>query len=243
MAYYINIKDKQIPLIVRNYKHSNTIKMFFKGNVLNISKPKRFKTEKMMQMIQENEDELYNQYIKILSVENKSIKHWVTGEKILYSGENFNINRQNTNKKKIEIRLEPEEKTIYIKVPENVSEELIKKNIDKGIKQLLKNNTKIIIQEKLPYWSKITNISYKSFTIRDATSKFGSCKPYTKELYFSSRLVMLPNSIIDAIIVHELCHIVHKNHSDKFYELVKKYIPNYDKINKWLKKNSKEIMF
>lgn len=243
MSYYIQIKDAQIPIIVRNYKHSNIIKIFFKGNVLNISKPKHFKNDKMMKMIQENEEELYNQYIKILSVENKSIKHWVTGEQILYLGERFNISRETTNKKKIEIVLKQEEKAIYIKIPENLPEEVIKKNVDKGIKTLFKGNTEIIIQEKLPYWSKITNIKCKSFIIRDTTSKFGSCKPYTKELYFSSRLVMLPNNIIDAIIVHELCHIIHKNHSKEFYELVRKYIPNYDEISKYLKENSKEIMF
>ena len=53
---------------------------------------------------------------------------------------------------------------------------------------------------------------------------------------------MLPEDKVDAIIVHELCHIIHSNHNKEFYELVKKYIPNYDEINKWLKENSKIIL-
>lgn len=53
---------------------------------------------------------------------------------------------------------------------------------------------------------------------------------------------MLPEDKVDAIIVHELCHIIHKNHSKEFYNLVKKYIPNYDEIDKWLKNNSNLIM-
>ena len=53
---------------------------------------------------------------------------------------------------------------------------------------------------------------------------------------------MLPQDKIDAIIVHELCHMIHKNHSKEFYNLVKQYIPNYDEIDKWLKENGKLIL-
>lgn len=118
-----------------------------------------------------------------------------------------------------------------------------KRIIDQNIKQIFKNETKKLIQKRLPYWSKITKVQYNSFKIGDAISKYGSCIPSTKALHFSNRLIMLPEDKVDAIIVHELCHIVHSNHSKEFYTLVKKYIPNYDEINKWLKQNSKIILF
>ena len=52
----------------------------------------------------------------------------------------------------------------------------------------------------------------------------------------------LRSNKIDAIIVHELAHIVYANHGKEFYNLVQKYIPNYFEIDKWLKKNNKKIM-
>ena len=54
---------------------------------------------------------------------------------------------------------------------------------------------------------------------------------------------MLNENIIDAIIVHELCHIVHANHGKEFYNLVRNYIPDYDEKNKWLKQNGNIILF
>ena len=45
---------------------------------------------------------------------------------------------------------------------------------------------------------------------------------------------MLPQEAVDAIVVHELSHIVYKNHDKDFYGLVQKYIPNYKEIDKWL---------
>ena len=48
---------------------------------------------------------------------------------------------------------------------------------------------------------------------------------------------MLPYSIIDYIIIHELAHIIHFDHSKNFWLLVEKYNPSYKKNKKWLQKN------
>lgn len=240
--YYIEIKKEKVPVIVRNYRNSYRIKMFFRGNILNISKPASVSFNKIMKLIQENEEKLYSQYQQIISEESKEIKHWNTGEKILYKGQEHTIIREQTNKQSISIAIEQDTKQFKITVPKELAQKAdLKSSIDRGMKELLKNNTGVIIQERLPYWSKVTNIPYHSFKIRDAISRFGSCVPELKKLNFNARLVMLPEDKIDAIIVHELCHIIHPNHSKDFYNLVKTYIPNYDKIDKWLKQNSSLI--
>ena len=240
----IEIKDKKIPIILRNFKNAKTIKMYFNGTTLNITKPKYVSNKLITKMINENKENIYNQYIKIMSTENNIIKHWKTRKKILYKGEQYKIIREEIKENTIELKINEKEKVFIIKISQNVKdEELIKYNIDKMIKNLFKNNTECIIQERLPYWSKVTKLPYKSFNVRDAKTKYGSCKPDTKQLYFSSRLIMLPEDKIDAIIVHELCHIVHRNHSQAFYDLVKEYIPNYKEIDKWLKQNAKELNF
>ena len=67
--------------------------------------------------------------------------------------------------------------------------------------------------------------------------------PSKKNVYFSSRLIMLPDDKVDAIIVHELCHMKFKYHNKDFYNLVQTYIPDYKEIDEWLKQNGKIIMF
>ena len=238
---YIEVKDKKIELTVRNYRNTRLIKMYFNGLVLNISKPRYVSNNEIIKMIKENEENIYKQYVEILDKDSDKIKHWVSGEKILYKGKHYKIERIETEKKELLIQIDNVNNLFKIFIPNFLKEEEIKKYIDKSIKKLFQNNTHVLIQQRLPYWSEITKISYSSFKIRDAKTKFGSCKPSTKELYFSSRLVMLPEDKVDAIIVHELCHMIHKNHSDSFYNLVKKYIPNYDEIDKWLKVNANEL--
>ena len=107
----------------------------------------------------------------------------------------------------------------------------------KLIRKLFKNNTEKIVEDRLNYWSDVTGIKYNTYRVHDATTRYGSCVKSKKALNFSSRLVMLPMDKIDAIVVHELCHIEQANHSQKFYDLVESYIPNYKEIDKWLRKN------
>lgn len=240
---YINIKDEKIPIIIRSYKSSRYLKMYFKADILYISKPKYVSMKTTMSFIKENEEYIYKKYKTISKNKDLQSKKWEAGESFFYKGEKYIIESENTLGNKIQIKLNEENKVIHLLYPFKLAETERKTYIDKGIKKILKNNTEYLLKEKVPYWSKVTNIQYNDFKVRDATSKFGSCTPATKVLHFSSRLIMLPEDKIDAVIVHELCHIVYPNHSRDFYNLVRKYIPNYDDINKWLKINAKIIMF
>ena len=242
-SQYIKIKDLEIPISIKSYKTSKSIKIYFKGNILTITKPTRLSTKRLLETLKVNEEDIYNKYKKITASEISSIKQWITGEKIYYKGEEFSIISQNTTKSRINIIIQESQKEIIITAPENINQEDLKISVDKGIKQLFKKNTEVLIANRLPYWSKITGFEYNQVKVRDATTRYGSCMPAKKNLYFSSRLIMLPEKVIDAIIVHELCHMKYKNHNKDFYNLVEKYISNYKEIDKWLKTNGKIIMF
>lgn len=237
--YYIDIKNKKIPVIVRNYKNTNNIKIFFSEATLNISKPKYVTHNEMMKFINKNEDKIYDTYMNFLSNKDNGIKKWETGNTFPYLGQDYVIDLERTDGNSLSIEILEEIKSIKIIAPNSIENDFEKQYIDKAIKQLLKKQTEKMLEKKLPYWSKLTQIEYTSFNVRDSIRKYGSCVPKLKKLYFSSRLIMLPEDKIDAIIVHELCHIVYPNHSKDFYNLVKKYINNYDEINKWLKQNNK----
>ena len=239
----LKIKELEIPTEIKNYKTSKSIRIYFKGNVLNITKPTRLSKKRLLQILKDQEDDIYNKYKKILDSEIDSIKQWKTGEKIYYQGEEFSIVRTTTDSKQISIAFQPDNKILLIKVLQDLEQNIIKQTVDKAIKKLFKNNTEVLISQKLPYWSEITGLKYNEFKIRDATTRYGSCMPSKKNVYFSSRLIMLPDDKVDAIIVHELCHMKFKYHNKDFYNLVQTYIPYYKEIDEWLKQNGKIIMF
>ncbi len=239
---YIKIKNKEIPIIVRNYKNINYIRIYFKGNVLNISKSKYLSKRKMLEFIKQNENQIYEQYIQINSKENDKIKHWYTGEKISYKGNDFYIQIKYNDKKRLKITLDEENNKFNIEIPEILKDKDNKEIVDKYVKKFLCIKTKEHLEKRLPYWSEKMKIEYYTYRVGDASSKYGSCIPNKKALQFSNRLIMLPEDKIDAIIVHELSHMIHANHSQQFYNLVQKYIPNYFDIDKWLKRHVNKVM-
>ena len=240
---YIKLKDKDVPTNIRSYKTSKSIKIYFKGNVLNISKPKWVSINEALSLIKRNENDIYDKYIKLLNSEIKTSKQWKTGETIYYKGEQLEIVREYQDKYVVSVRVDIRARKLLVILPKDIEEAEVKEYVDNAIKQLFKNHTESLILEILPYWSKKTNLKYNDVKVRDATTRYGSCMPSKRNLYFSSRLIMLPENIVDAIIVHELCHLKFKNHNKDFYSLVEQYIPNYKEIDKWLKQNGKMIMF
>ncbi|MCX8074763.1 MAG: M48 family metallopeptidase [Clostridia bacterium] len=241
--FYVEIEDKKILVNMRSYTNTSNLNLYFKNNVLKVSKPRYIKYKEVLKFIKLNEKEIYKQYISIVNDSNSGIHNWNTGEKIMYQGRFFEVINIDNKSSRVQINIKLEENKIEIRTQQDLDDEIKKEYIDKTFKKLLRNNTIYMISKRLPDISNKIGIVYSSFKVRDSVYRLGSCIAKTKSLNFSSRLIMFPENIVDAIIVHELCHIVHPNHSSMFYELVKKYISNYDEYDKWIKANSKYLSF
>lgn len=238
---YIVINDLKIPYIVKSYKKSKHIKIFFKDGLVKITKPKYVNTKTAFDFLMSKKEEVYKGYLKSLENKKEKTKQWIDDEKILYRGENYTICREIKECKNVKIYIDDKKQMIKVTVPKNLEESEIKKRVDKLIKKHLKNATEEILMETLPYWNNIMNLEHNTMVVKDTIGRYGSCIPTKKALQFSSRIAMLPQHAVDAIVVHELSHIVYRNHDRDFYNLVEKYIPNYKEIDKWLKSNSNQI--
>ena len=93
---------------------------------------------------------------------------------------------------------------------------------------------KEIIPEKVKFYAEIMGVKPTGITITSAKTRFGSCSA-TNRLSFSWRLMAFPESAIDYVVVHELSHIIHKNHSRDFYQCIEDILPDYRERIKILK--------
>ena len=62
------------------------------------------------------------------------------------------------------------------------------------------------------------------------TSRWGSCQSKTRVLTFNLMLAYKPQECVEYVIIHELAHIVHPNHSKDFWNLVAQYCPDYRRL-------------
>ncbi len=69
----------------------------------------------------------------------------------------------------------------------------------------------------------------------------GDCSR-NNEIRYEERLLRAPKHVIESTIIHELCHIVHHNHSKQFWTLVHEHCPNHDETKKWLRVNARGLL-
>ncbi len=100
-----------------------------------------------------------------------------------------------------------------------------------------KKQAAIILKKRLNEISHNINIPFHSCRITGARKRWGSCSS-RNHINLAWRLVMADYKAIDYVIIHELCHVVHKNHSAAFWNMVGRFMPDYDIKRKWLKDNS-----
>ena len=100
--------------------------------------------------------------------------------------------------------------------------------------QAMLEQAKAILPERVDHYAKIMGLQPSGITITGARTRFGSCSPKNR-LCFSWRLMAYPEEAIDYVVVHELAHIVHRNHGPEFHALVERILPDHRKRRDLLK--------
>ncbi len=100
----------------------------------------------------------------------------------------------------------------------------------------LKKILKTYLEQKLPLIAQKMQTAYTGFNIRNNAKVLGSCS-YHNRLSFALLLVCAKKEAIDYVIIHELAHTIHKNHSKNFWRCVQIFCPNYRALRDHLKQN------
>ena len=108
------------------------------------------------------------------------------------------------------------------------------------VRELAERAAKVIPQ-RAAYYAGLLGVSYGRITIRSQRTKWGSCSS-KGNLNFNCLLMLAPPEVLDSVVVHELCHRLEMNHSDRFYAHVLRIYPEYHRWNRWLKDNGSRLM-
>ncbi len=107
------------------------------------------------------------------------------------------------------------------------------KQVKKQLESYFKQQAEQLIIERLELISKRVSLKPTMINIRQYRARWGSCNN-RGEVSFNYLLMMTPTFVIDYVIVHELCHLEHLNHSKDFWQLVENFCPNYQLAKRWL---------
>lgn len=100
----------------------------------------------------------------------------------------------------------------------------------------LREQARVVLTRKSCEYASQLGVMFKKIRIGNQRTRWGSCSS-KGTISYNWRLILMPEPIVDYVVVHELCHLLEMNHSDRFWGLVESIMPNYAERRAWLKKN------
>ena len=198
-------------------------------NIITVTAPLGTKEEKIVIKVKSKANWIIQQiyaykHMHYIHIE----REFVNGESFLYLGRNYSLQIElDSTTKNTKVRLF---RGKFIVITQNKNEEDIKKAMEVWYRERAKK----IIGLKVKYYQKFFNIVPTNIKIKEQKKRWASCTS-KNELLFNWRCIMAKSNALDYIIVHEMCHMYHKNHSKEFWELVASVMPDYEIRKEWLK--------
>jgi len=173
------------------------------------------------------EEKLMHSRLRISNKEQFSLDY---GSLLVYRGFFYPI----VGKPENTIGFDDDEGSFYM--PLNLTPEQIKKYCVEIYKMLAKRD----ITERVYKFSSLMQVSAYEVKVNSAKTRWGSCSS-KRSLNFSWTLIMADDEAIDYIVVHELAHIAHMNHSSNFWALVRRYVPDFEQHKARLKELQRRL--
>lgn len=165
---------------------------------------------------------------------NKINREAVNGESYLYLGRNYTLQlmiKEYINK--IEVKLF---RGKFIVTTPTKDEEKIKSALEEWYREKALQK----INDRIKYYKPFFNKEPKSIKVKEQKKRWASCTS-RNELLFNWRCAMAPAYIIDYIVVHEMCHMYHKDHSNEFWNMISSIMPDYEVRKEWLRDNGVKL--
>lgn len=200
-------------------------------DIVNVVAPLNTSEDMVIKIVKNKSPWIIQKLYELKNIEYRKIKReFVNGESFMYLGRNYSLQIiDNINVKMPEVKLY--QGKFYI--TSNTREENILK---KAMENWYRKKTLEKIKEKVKYYQSYFKEIPLNIKVKEQQKRWASCTS-RNELLFNWRCVMAPSNVLDYIVVHEMCHMVHKNHSKEFWNLVSSIIPDYEDRKDWLKNN------
>ena len=113
-------------------------------------------------------------------------------------------------------------------------------HVERRVQDWLKAQARIELVAAVRRYSELVGKTPPPITLRDTTTRWGSCSA-AGALNFSWRLILAPSDVLTYLAAHEVCHLVHMNHSARFWKLCRSICPETEAAELWLKMNGLDL--
>lgn len=206
----IEIDNREIKCHVQYGKRKKLLIHIDAIGLITVKAPKNTSEEAIINVIRENGKWIQGKLDEVSKIkERPKVKTYDGQGKFFYLGKEFFIHELIEDSELEEEALKTELKKFYI------------------------SSCKKIVGERIKIYQQQLGVKPKIIHVVESSKQWGSCDS-NKKITFNYRLAMAPIEIIDYVIVHELCHLIHMNHDRSFWRRVGSILPDYKKREEFL---------
>jgi len=159
-------------------------------------------------------------------------KQYASGEIFTYLGHDYRLQVVEGAETPVILR----QGVLRVGVPHNLSPEQRRSSVARTLEAWFREQALCHLEERSAWFASQMHVTPASVGIKSYRSRWGSCHADGR-IYFNWRIIMASPSIVDYVVVHELCHLVHHNHSPDYWSLVESVMPEYRDAKCWLKQH------
>ena len=224
-------KDREISFNII-YRKRKTMSLEIKPDgVINVLAPNGVDKNFIIDRVKDKADWIVKKLDELEDKNDKKIiRNYENGDVFLYLGKEYKL-QVIIDKNLIRPKVNLENEKLVVRT--NIDN---KEYIQQSLKRWYADETLDIVKKRINHYKKYFKDSVTAIKIKDQKTRWASCT-YKNEILFNLRCSMAPIEIIDYIVVHEMCHMEHRNHSKDFYNAVGKVLPDYKERINWLKDN------
>lgn len=163
-------------------------------------------------------------------------KEFVSGESFLYLGRQYRLKVVRSDAEKADLcRLA--NGRFLVEVVSGISKRAAVAVVRNKLAEWYRERAEVKIRERVRAYTALTGKEPKEILLGHQEKRWGSCSR-SGVLRFNWRIIMTPVSVMDYVVVHELCHLAHSDHSEKFWSMVASIMPDYKQKREWLRNNN-----
>lgn len=230
----INLNGRNITYTLKQSRRIRGIRLEIRaGSGLTVVVPVNYKYDQIQQILDEKTSWILKHLPagrpRQIPLFKKEVDH---GEKIPYLGQDVRVIISSGPDNTAGVELKGQSIYIHMKARQ--------KSIARVLEKWYRMQAEVIFRQKAQKFSVFMDLRYKEILIRGQKTRWGSCS-HTGNLTLNWKLMLAPEPVIDYVIMHELAHLKHMNHSRRFWEYLSRFCPQWRQHRQWLSKHEHDL--
>jgi len=236
-----SVGDQSLSVVRTSRKNSIALKQKADGVVILV--PSNFSNRRLMNLLNSHHDWLKQ---TLSGFEKRQLNRTpltrfkgVEGDQFEFFGETYSLSLKESSQSESSVLIENRHCYVHLAKSKRQKQPEPATQVKVLIEAFMKQQAQDYLLPKLELYAEQIGVQFKSLTVKGYKSRWGSCYADGR-IQFNWRLLQAPKWVIDYVVVHELCHLIHPNHSRAFWDLVCLHYPETPKAKAYIKQHGQQ---